>query len=311
MNNPLQKLFFILLFSPLLGMFLLQLFRILNTEMTDSEELWLQMQHNRRDTLNATCLNKTLSRSEWQLEHRVAQQLFVDDYHKFIYCSVPKAGCSNWKKILILLKLNLSRDVADVIRGMVHKTNLLKTLSSYSPKKQVELLSTYTKVMVTRHPLERLVSAYRDKFLHPSGYYSTVVANEIKVFSKRKQNFTENVTFQEFINYVVTRNLKNMDVHWKPMFLLCDPCNIHYDILGKFETLSEDADRVLRRISAPESLYYPDSKSHASEKRTNNDITLDYLRKLTFDQVRMVMEAYQIDFSMFGYSFPLKTGFFL
>ncbi|KAH0620616.1 hypothetical protein JD844_021268 [Phrynosoma platyrhinos] len=269
------------------------------------------MQHDRRDTLNATCLNKTLSRAEWQLGRRVAQQLFVDESHKFIYCEVPKVGCSNWKKILLLLKLNLSRDVAEVNRGMVHTTNLLKRLSSYSPKQQVEFLSTYTKVMVTRHPLERLVSAYRDKFLHPGTYYSTVVANEIKVFSKRKQNFTKNVTFQEFVNYVVTRNLKNMDIHWQPMFLLCDPCNIHYDILGKFETLIQDVDHVLRRINAPESLYYPDTKSHASQKRTNKDITLDYLRKLTFDQIQMVMDLYQIDFSMFNYSFPLKRDFFL
>ncbi|KAH0620615.1 hypothetical protein JD844_021267 [Phrynosoma platyrhinos] len=269
------------------------------------------MQRDRRDILNATCLKKTLSSAKWQLDYRVARQLFVDESHKFIYCEVPKVGCSNWKKILLLLTLNLSRDTSEVNHGKIHTTKLLKRLNSYPPKQQAELLNTYTKVMFTRHPLERLVSAYRDKFLHSEPYYSITVANEIKAFSKRKQNSTKKVTFQEFINYVVTRNQRYMDTHWQPMFLLCDPCNIHYDILGKLETLDQDVDHVLKRIGAPESFYYPDSKSYSSQKRTNKDITLNYLRELSFDQMQKVKETYETDLSLFNYSFTLKTDFFL
>ncbi|XP_042310404.1 carbohydrate sulfotransferase 8-like [Sceloporus undulatus] len=310
MNHLLEKLFLFLLFIFLLGSVFLQIFPVWERKMTDHGEDWLKMQRDRRDILNATCLKKSLSSSKWQMEHRVARQLFVDENHKFIYCEVPKVGCSNWKKILLLLTLNISRDTSEVNHSTIHTTNLLKRLSSYSPEQQLEFLSTYTKVMFTRHPLERLVSAYRDKLLHSEPYYSITVANKIKAFSNRK-NYTTKVTFQEFVNYVVARNPKDMDIHWQPMFLLCDPCNIHYDILGKLETLARDVDHVLKRIGAPESLHYPNNKLYSSEKPTSKDITLNYLKELNFDQLQKAKEVYEIDLSLFNYSFSFKTDFLL
>nr|XP_060619577.1 carbohydrate sulfotransferase 8-like [Anolis sagrei ordinatus] len=301
-NHLLEKLFIFLLFIIFLGSFFHEIVPIWKTKMTDFEDIWLKKQRNRTDILNNTCLKKSLSSSEWQLEHDVAWQLFVDDNHKFIYCEVPKVSCSNWKKIILLFTLNLSRDTSEVNHGTIHVTKLLRRLTTYPPEQQMELLTTYTKVMFTRHPLERLVSAYRDKFLHSEPYYSITVANKIKAFSRKDTNSTKKVTFPEFVNYLLTRNPSEMDVHWKPMFLLCDPCNIHYDILGKLETLVEDADHVLRRIGAPESLHFPNGKIYTSEKRTSKAITSNYLKQLSFDQVQKVKEVYQKDFSLFNYS---------
>ncbi|XP_008102590.1 carbohydrate sulfotransferase 8 [Anolis carolinensis] len=302
MNHLLEKLFIFLLFIILLGSFFLGLFPVWKMKMTGFEDIWLKKQRNRRDILNNTCLKNSSSSSEWQLEHNVAWQLFVDENHKFIYCEVPKVGCSNWKKIILLFTLNLSRDTTEVNHERIHTTKLLKRLSTYPPEQQMELLNTYTKVMFSRHPLERLVSAYRDKFLHSEPYYSITVANEIKVFSRKDINSTNKITFQEFVNYLVTRNQSDMDIHWKPMFLLCDPCNIHYDILGKLETLAEDVDHVLRRIGAPESLHYPNGKMNSSEKRTSKAITSAYIKQLSFEQMQKVKQVYQKDFSLFNYS---------
>ncbi|ETE57202.1 Carbohydrate sulfotransferase 14, partial [Ophiophagus hannah] len=88
----------------------------------------------------------------------------------------------------------------------------------------------------------------------------TTLANEIKALFRKDNKFTGAVTFQEFVNYVVTRSNEHLDVHWKPMFQLCDPCNIHYDILGKYETLEEDANHTLNRIGVPEIVHYPDTQ---------------------------------------------------
>ncbi|XP_020649362.3 carbohydrate sulfotransferase 8 isoform X2 [Pogona vitticeps] len=307
MANLLEKFFIFLLFSTLLSILLLQIFPSGKTEITDPEEDWLKRQHGRRDTLNSTCLNKTSSRSaSWQLDDVVVKQLFVEESHKFIYCEVPKVGCSNWKKILVFLTLNMSRDSLEINHSMIHRTNIIRRLNSYPSEKQAEFLNTYTKVMFSRHPFERLVSAYRDKLLHSEPYYSTTVANEIKAFAKKDQNTNEKVTFQDFVNYILSRNPKVLDIHWKPMHLLCDPCHIQYDIVGKYETLAQDADHILRRIGAPGGLQYSNSKVHSTEKRTDKNITLNYLRELNQDQMQKLKDLYQIDASLFSYSLTLE-----
>ncbi|KAM9149397.1 carbohydrate sulfotransferase 9-like [Pangshura tecta] len=274
------------------------------------KEDWLMSQVYRRDILNSTCLMNNLSHSQSKLKHNVARQIFVEHNHKFIYCEVPKVGCSNWKKIIILLTMNLSRKANEVQQNLIHRTPLIKRLSSYPSDYQEELLTSYTKVMFTRDPLERLVSAYRDKLLHSEPYYSITVANEIKATCRKNKNSAEKVTFQEFVNFILTKNQEHLDIHWKPMFLLCDPCNIHYDILGKFETLEQDSEHVLRNIGAPEDLHYPNFKTHSSEKRTNDDITLEYFRKLSSEQIEKIKKLYQMDFALFNYPYDLKMNLY-
>uniref|UniRef100_A0A674JCF3 Carbohydrate sulfotransferase n=1 Tax=Terrapene triunguis TaxID=2587831 RepID=A0A674JCF3_9SAUR len=269
---------------------------------------WTQVY--RKDTLNSTCLMNNLSHSQSKLKHDVATQIFVEHNHKFIYCEVPKVGCSNWKKIILLLTLNLSRKANEVQQDLIHHTPLIKRLSSYPSDYQEKLLTSYTKVMFTRDPLERLVSAYRDKLLHSEPYYSITVANEIKAMCRKNKNSTEKVTFQEFVNFILTKNQEHLDVHWKPMFLLCDPCNIHYDIMGKFDTLEQDSEHVLRNIGAPEDLHYPNFKTHSSEKRTSDDITLEYLRKLSSEQIEKIKKLYQMDFALFNYPYDLKMNLY-
>uniref|UniRef100_A0A8C8SVT2 Carbohydrate sulfotransferase n=1 Tax=Pelusios castaneus TaxID=367368 RepID=A0A8C8SVT2_9SAUR len=273
------------------------------------KEDWPTSQHYRRDTLNSTCLKNNLSHSQSKLNHKVARQIFVEHTHKFLYCEVPKVGCSNWKKIILLLTMNLSRQAGEVSHDFVHQTPLIKRLSSYSSDYQEKLLTSYTKVMFTRDPLERLVSAYRDKFLHSEPYYSITVANEIKAMVRENKNSTKKVTFQEFVKFTLTKKQDDLDIHWKPMFLLCDPCNIHYDILGKFETLEEDAEHVLRSIGAPEDLQYPNFKKYDSEKSTSDDITREYLGQLSSEQIQKIKKLYQMDFALFNYPYDSKMNY--
>ncbi|XP_074853758.1 carbohydrate sulfotransferase 8-like [Carettochelys insculpta] len=305
----LQKAFVFLVLIFIVGIFLLGMFYSWQTKMMNPKEDWLMSQVCRKDMLNSTCLMNNLSHSQNKLTHDIARQIFVEHNHKFIYCEVPKVGCSNWKKIILLLTMNLNRKVDDVQHSRIHLTPLIKRLSSYHSDYQQKLLTSYTKVMFTRDPLERLVSAYRDKMLHSEPYYSITVANQIKGMFRKNKNSTEKVTFPEFVNFILTQKPEHLDIHWKPMFLLCDPCNIQYDIMGKFETLAQDSEHVLRAIGAPEDMHYPKFKMFVSEKRTNDDITLEYLRKLSSEQIQKIKKVYQMDFALFNYPHDLKMNF--
>ncbi|NXJ10442.1 CHST9 sulfotransferase, partial [Odontophorus gujanensis] len=259
-------------------------------------------QNDRRNTMASVCQNNNLIKLKSKLDSHVASQIFVEHKHKFTYCEVPKVGCSNWKRTIFILQEGLSVEASEIEHDHIHQTSLIKRLSAYPPDIQEEFLSNYTKVMFTRHPLERLVSAYRDKLLHSEPYYSTTLANQIKTMFRKKQNSSGKVSFQEFVSFVTAKPPNTLDIHWKPMFLLCDPCNVHYDILGKYETLGLDSEQVLKAIGAPESLQYPSLKRYGSEKRTNGDITLEYLRQLSSEQIEKIMKLYQMDFLLFNYS---------
>ncbi|NXC79247.1 CHST9 sulfotransferase, partial [Cercotrichas coryphoeus] len=260
------------------------------------------IQNSRKNTLASVCLKNNLNKPRSKLDSLVANQLFVEHKHKFIYCEVPKVGCSNWKRTIFLLQSDFNAEASDIGHDNIHHTSLIKRLVSYPPALQKEFLSNYTKVMFTRHPLERLVSAYRDKLLHSEPFYSTTIANEIRAMFRKNKDSSEKVSFQEFVSFIIAKPPHTLDIHWKPMFLLCDPCNIHYDIMGKYETLGLDSEHVLNVIGAPENLEYPSLKRYSSEKRTDGDITLEYLRHLTSEQIEKIKKLYEMDFFLFNYT---------
>ncbi|NXL93605.1 CHST9 sulfotransferase, partial [Alectura lathami] len=260
------------------------------------------IQNDRKNALASVCQKNNLLKLQGKLASHVAKQIFVEHKHKFIYCEVPKVGCSNWKRIIVILQTGLNVQASEIEQDNIHQTSLIKRLAAYPPTTQEELLNNYTKVMFTRHPLERLVSAYRDKLLHSEPYYSTTVANEIKAMFRKNRNSSEKVSFQEFVSFIIAKPPNSLDIHWKPMFLLCDACNIHYDILGKYETLGLDSVHVLKAIGAPEGLEYPSFKQYGSESRTNGDITLEYLRQLSSEQIEKIKKLYAMDFLLFNYT---------
>ncbi|KAG6935633.1 carbohydrate sulfotransferase 8 [Chelydra serpentina] len=123
---------------------------------TDTQD-WLTSQQCDKATLNSTHLKYNLFHSENRLSPEVPGQLFVAHNHKCIYYEVPKVCCSNWKRILLLLTINLNMEASEAKNETVHNTALILRLCSYSPDQQVELLTSYKKVMFTRDSLEWLV----------------------------------------------------------------------------------------------------------------------------------------------------------
>ncbi|XP_056402776.1 carbohydrate sulfotransferase 8-like [Hyla sarda] len=256
------------------------------------------IQNHRRTIVNAACFQNNLNNSRYSAV--ASRSLFVEHYHKLIYCEVPKAGCSNWKRVIFLLKLGFLHYPEDLKHKDVHNNKLLNRLSEYSVDQQKEILNKYTKVMFSRHPFTRLVSAYRDKILHSQAYYTDVVRS-IKNKIRRAQNLESDVTFEEFVRFLLQEDPRNMDIHWRPMHHICDPCNIQYDIYGKFETIKLDADYLLRSIKAPYYLKYPSIKEYPNESRTNEIISKGYFKSLSKLQLQGLAKIYHFDFVMFNY----------
>uniref|UniRef100_A0A3Q3EL09 Carbohydrate sulfotransferase n=1 Tax=Labrus bergylta TaxID=56723 RepID=A0A3Q3EL09_9LABR len=200
--------------------------------------------------------------------------IHVEDKSRLLYCEVPKVGCSNWKRVLMVLA-GRATSVLNIPHVTAHFKNKLRKLEEYGPKGINQRLNTYTKVLFVRDPLS-VVSAYRDKFENKNDYYHSLFGRPII------SRYRANPHKKEFVHYLLDpqRPVGN-DIHWAKMSTLCPPCVIQYDFIGKFENMNSEANFLLRSIGAPQNLSYPDYKDRNPEdERTHSSIMKKYFSQL-------------------------------
>ncbi|XP_057185645.1 carbohydrate sulfotransferase 8 [Triplophysa rosa] len=278
----------------------------------DSTERLTRVQQVRQRLMREVCAKYTSGTTKRSVTRMHVSRIFVEDTHKLLYCEVPKAGCSNWKRVLMVLQ-GLAPSTGEIQHDEVHYGNHLKRLDSFDHKGIVQRLKTYTKVLFLREPFERLVSAFRDKFESPNSYYHPVFGKPI--ISRYRSNATQQalrtgagVTFKEFIQYLLdVHRPVGMDIHWEPVGQLCSPCLLDYDFIGKFETLEEEANFLLRSFGAPSNLTFPSFKDrNPNAERTSSEIMRRYFAQLNVTERQRAYDFYYMDYLMFNYSKPFN-----
>ena len=267
------------------------------------------VQNARRGLVKQICAKFKSSMDRTVLPQHVSR-IYVEDNYKILFCEVPKAGCSNWKRILLVLAGLASSTKIEIEK--VHGS-VLRTLNTFQQKDITMRLQTYTKMLVVREPLQRLVSAYRDKFENPNTYYHPSFG--IPIISKYRANASkealrtgDGVTFQEFIQYLLdVYRPVGMDIHWETVNKLCHPCLLDYDFIGKFEHIEEEADFLLRMMGAPDNLTLPTSKDlKPNDERTSMHLTHQYFAQINASDIQKVYDFYYMDYLMFNISKPYK-----
>ncbi|XP_049975199.1 carbohydrate sulfotransferase 8 [Alexandromys fortis] len=271
-----------------------------------------QSQQERKRVMQEACAKYRASSSRRAVTPRHVSRIFVEDRHRVLYCEVPKAGCSNWKRVLMVLA-GLASSTADIQHNTVHYGSALKRLDTFDRQGIIHRLSTYTKMLFVREPFERLVSAFRDKFEHPNSYYHPVFGKAILAryranASREALRTGSGVQFPEFIQYLLdVHRPVGMDIHWDHVSRLCSPCLIDYDFVGKFESMEDDANFFLHLIQAPGNLTFPRFKDrHSQEARTTARITHQYFAQLSSLQRQRTYDFYYMDYLMFNYSKPFS-----
>ena len=97
-----------------------------------------------------------------------------------------------------------------------------------------------------------------------------------------------------------------MNEHWRPQHLLCSPCYIDYDFIGRFEHVNENAKHVLAKLTASggpgSNVTFPASNTSGgtvtSSRRWRN-----FYANVSHDIVRMVISIYKYDYELFGYDY--------
>ena len=268
------------------------------TKMLRQAQVRRQMQKN--------CMEKKPfgSLSKWQREY-LLRHLIVDDKYQLLYCYVPKVGCANWKRVFNTLYGDVSN--SDDVKKVNHTS--MHFLSTYTEQEVEYRLQNYFKFMFVRHPLDRLLSAYRNKF----GEHFAVFEKRYGVYIVK--NFRPNpprapkgddVTFAEFLDYVASTASEKLNEHWSPYMDLCQPCHVSYDFVGYYEDFDGDVNFLLEALKLDDIVHYP--KKQTYYKSLSKEQKLQYVHQVPNRTINKLTKRLATDYKLFAYPFDSIGG---
>ncbi|XP_012275009.1 carbohydrate sulfotransferase 11 [Orussus abietinus] len=297
-------------------------------ESPKSSTVYSQLKHNalvraifvqRQERLLVECSKIVDNGScDTSIKPEMLHHILVDEKHKLLYCFVPKVACTNWKRVLMVAREKTTqKDPLLIPANLVHSSNMFRSLNTYALADIKQMLSTYNKLIVARHPLERLLSAYRNKFevknKQSSNYFQIHIGKRIikkyrRQATKESLSTGNDVTFQEFVQFVTdTAENSTLNEHWKPISELCHPCAIKYNFISKYETLADDALEILERMGTDWITFPPRPRN---SEPTSKKLCA-YYPKLKYEQLRKLSDIYKLDLRLFDYSLEDIFGFSL
>ncbi|XP_045600271.2 carbohydrate sulfotransferase 10 [Procambarus clarkii] len=245
--------------------------------------------------------------------------------HHFVWCPIFKAASTTWVKYLLMLA------------GKVENESLHGQVKQLFPppgsaRDRERLLADSMRLIIVRHPFERLLSAYRDKMLRVKGSNdpylklqhkiahryedsSRTASSNIKAESLGLANTTttNHPTFTQFLSHVRTDQIKfrkkgwwPVNLHWRPYWVTCSPCQLDYNVIAQVETLGDDHEYIIRELGLQHLLL--NAHTHASKFDMYNgtsEAAQFYFRQVPLNLLRALADLYEPDFQLFGYS-PLE-----
>jgi len=265
------------------------------TELKISDvELLEQRQRQRQQQCKKYCERYASNNTKLDIGRKDLRYIIVNDKYKVLYCFIPKVACSQWNRVFLAL------DNRTNVKN-THLPGYYKFLSLYSEEGIKLRLRAYFKFLFVRDPFERMLSAFENKFVAKRWkaglvrHYSKEIVDN---FKRVHPNSDDNVTFTKFIYYVASVGF-NKESHWKTYYKLCHPCDIHYDFIGRFDHMPEEAAYLLRQTGMDQVATFPEFLTH----NTTNKMFGNYAQ-IPKAKIFELAEAFRQDLEMFGYGFP-------
>ncbi|XP_066249722.1 carbohydrate sulfotransferase 11-like [Euwallacea similis] len=258
----------------------------------------------RRHHLNKACHTLGLDKAGNDTLHKPNPwEYLVDAKHHLVWCNVFKAASTSWMynfNILAGYSPNFLRKSRTpplhLARQKYGRPSLEALLKALEDNKVVSFL-------VVRHPLERLLSAYRDKIQNAvSGSHHFKLGKDIiRNYRKRGKTGPKHPTYPEFISWLVdsAKGGKALDMHWTPIVEFCTPCMFNIKIIAHTETLEEDQDYIIRTAGL-HNVIKPQWQN-AGKGSTSAHISSHY-SQLTRSQILQLYHIFRFDFELFNYS---------
>lgn len=194
----------------------------------------------RRETLRQGCksLNRTMT------NEFTSSRYLIEKQHKILYCPIPKVGSTFWSIALTVIgSKKEKRSIFDLTLGDAR----LPKLPSLTADEKVSLIENGTSLIFIRDPYARLFSCYENKLYNADkAFWKTTGKEVVKYVRKSASKYGYDVTFPEFISYILHQHetFQSINIHFKPMHEICDPCKHEFHYIGKLETFKDDVEYI-------------------------------------------------------------------
>jgi len=247
---------------------------------------------------------------------RAWYEMYYDDNIDYVYCAVAKVSCTNWKRTLLMLsgKVAEFQRPAQIPWRKSHHDDFIRRHIGILVRVPPEYRNwrfkdnRYFTFLFVREPLERLVSAYRDKVVEQNA------ATDRKIFRR----YGHHVTFAQFVRYVLDEHSSGrvLDRHWIPQSQLCRVCEYRWHFIGHYETMHRDVNYVVSKLKSRimdskqrlrvDNIMFPAQPSH---RRKSYDFLQQMFATVPAADVDGLYKLYKMDYLLFGYKHPNITGF--
>ncbi|XP_013388882.1 carbohydrate sulfotransferase 10 [Lingula anatina] len=255
---------------------------------------WVSIINKRNHMMQDRCgsLKKAPS---GRLERR--RWILVDDRNKFILCPLFKAASRNWRLVYQVISGHLNISGEQDIFNRRPDGFAYTRLDSYDDINIKKRLATYLKVLVVRHPMERIISAYKDQVLG-------LLGPQIKLYLNKHypKQIEHKIGFADFLRFIVDKKATNS--HWALVQDFCLPCHVMYDVIVHHEDLDTDAMNVIRLLGV-EDIVPQFPSSHFTSNNPNQSLIYTYYNSIDRKLVEKVWKIYKEDASFFGYTLEL------
>ncbi len=159
------------------------------------------------------------------------REMFAEKSAKLVVCTIEKVASSELKKLLHRMNGDPKWREEPWFKGGIPKLKFEKSVAVGA-----EMMNSpqWAKLVFLRHPYERLVSCYKDKFGRDNRLYS------VKMTGNRS---THMLTFPEFVDLITAPGSPHQNQHWRPQNTFCG-LNKYlplFNFVGQFEKLQEHA----------------------------------------------------------------------
>lgn len=244
----------------------------------------------------------------------------MDEAHKLVVCVPAKVASTTFKSLLIKNSHQYKHETSRRNISSVHNSDVLlqfgiKQLNMFNESQIDEILRSFTKVVVVRHPLERVFSSFREK-LTPyrpnkecSSYMQRLGSKIVKKMRGKQVKCGDDVTFEEFMSYLATEAYVRKDSHWRPIDVVCRPCHIEYDHVLRLETGHSDVRFFVEEILKEKSVASTDEHQNQREVLSEEELEKNDFKKrrvefanVSASSFATVRKHYENSMRLFGYS---------
>lgn len=160
----------------------------------------------------------------WSRKQCPTTQTMVVQNHKLIYQPVAKNACSSTKYLIAEIGGLKKIKGHGGIHALLDNNNTGLQFKDHSEEKISKILNEagWMRFIIFRDPLDRLVSAYVEKFVKnrskPVQRLSTkgVIQAILDKEEPTNEDYDRGITFREFAEYILHEKPYKLDSHWQP-----------------------------------------------------------------------------------------------